>query len=101
MCLGIPGQVQSIYDVDGVRMGKVNFGGIVKEVCLAFVPEVNVGDYTIVHVGFAITRVDEASAQETLRLFQAMGKLDEELDPEAQTDATEPPACPIYPPPVP
>ena len=99
MCLGIPGQVQSIYDVDGVRMGKVNFGGIVKEVCLAFVPEVNVGDYTIVHVGFAITRVDEASAQETLRLFQEMGKLDEELNPAAQTETVEPPACPLYPPP--
>lgn len=61
-------------------MGKVNFGGVVKEVCLAYVPEAVVGDYTIVHVGFALSRIDEASAQETLRLFASLGLLDEELE---------------------
>jgi hydrogenase expression/formation protein HypC len=81
MCLGIPGEVKQIADVDGVRMGKVDFGGIVKDVCLAYVPEVNPGDYVIVHVGFAITRLDEASAQESLALFREMGLLEEELDP--------------------
>ena len=63
MCLGIPGKVIEIYEVEGVRMGKADFGGLTKEICLAFVPEVVIGDYTIVHVGFAITQLDEASAQ--------------------------------------
>jgi hydrogenase expression/formation protein HypC len=79
MCLGIPGKVIEIYTVDGVRMGKVDFGGLVKEVCLAYVPEVVVGDYTIVHVGFAITQLDEESAQESLALLRQIGSLDEQL----------------------
>ena len=79
MCLGIPGKVIEIYDTDGVRMGKIDFGGLVKEVCLAYVPEVVVGDYTIVHVGFAITQLDEQSAQESLALVQQIRSLDEEL----------------------
>ena len=79
MCLGIPGRVTEIYETNSVRMGKVDFGGIVKEVCLAYVPDVVVDDYTIVHVGFAITRLDEESAQETLRLFEEIGILEEEL----------------------
>ncbi len=97
MCLGIPGRVISIYDADGVRMGKVDFDGIVKEVCLEYVPEVQVGDYTIVHVGFAITRVDEASAQETLRLFREMAMLEEELNPEEHAETRVPPTCPLPP----
>lgn len=79
MCLGIPGKVISIDEVGGIRMGKVDFDGIVKEVCLAYLPEIAVGDYTIVHVGFAITQLDEASARETLALFHELGVLDEEL----------------------
>ena len=84
MCLGIPGMVTEIYEEQGTRMGKVDFGGIVKAVCLDFVPEVQVGDYTIVHVGFAITQLDEESAQETLALFQEMGVLEEELNADAE-----------------
>jgi hydrogenase expression/formation protein HypC len=79
MCLGIPGKVIAISESDGVRMGKVDFDGIVKEVCLAYLPEIAVGDYTIVHVGFAITQLDEASARETLALFHELGILEEEL----------------------
>ena len=79
MCLGIPGKVLDIYEANGARMGKVDFSGIQKEVCLAYLPELKVGDYTIVHVGFAITQLDEASAMETLALFQEMGMLEEEL----------------------
>ena len=82
MCLGIPGRVIEVYDTDGIRMGRVDFAGIVKDVCLAYVPEVEVGDYTIVHVGFAITQLDEASAQESLRLFAELGMVEEELNPE-------------------
>mgnify|MGYP002778838970 CR=1 FL=1 len=96
MCLGIPGRVVEIFPADarGALMGKVDFGGIRKEVCLAYVPDIRPGEYTIVHVGFAITKIDEASAQATLRTFAELGLLEEELgagDPEAATA----PACPI------
>lgn len=79
MCLAIPGQVVEIYETLGMRMGRVNFGGVVKEVCLAYLPEIGVGDYAIVHVGFAITQVDEESARQTLQTFREMGLLDEEF----------------------
>jgi hydrogenase expression/formation protein HypC len=65
-------------------MGKVDFGGVKKEVCLAYVPEIEIGRYTIVHVGFAISEVDEQSAHETLQLFREMGVLEEELGPTAE-----------------
>jgi hydrogenase expression/formation protein HypC len=79
MCLGIPGKVLEIYEVNEVRMGRVDFDGIQKEVCLAYLPEIQVGDYTIVHVGFAITQLDEQSALESLALFQQLGILEEEF----------------------
>jgi hydrogenase expression/formation protein HypC len=87
MCLGIPGKVLERYEHDGAPMGRVDFDGIVKDVCLAYVPDIEVGDYTIVHVGFAITRLDEESALETLDLMRNMGVLDTELDPEAAEQA--------------
>lgn len=79
MCLAVPGQVESIHEEHGTRMGRVNFGGVIKEVCLAYLPDVAVGDYTIVHVGFAISKIDEASARETLRTFEELGILEEGL----------------------
>jgi hydrogenase expression/formation protein HypC len=97
MCLGVPGRVQSTYTHDGVRMGKVNFGGGVKDICLAYVPELEVGDYTIVHVGFALTRIDEASARQTLQLFSELGILDDELNPQTHEDSAQAPACPVDP----
>lgn len=81
MCLAVPGRVESIQEDGPVRMGKVDFGGVVKEVCLAYVPEIEVGDYTIVHVGFAISKVDEESALATLKMYEEMGALEEELGP--------------------
>ncbi|MBO9326444.1 MAG: HypC/HybG/HupF family hydrogenase formation chaperone [Roseiflexus sp.] len=87
MCLGIPGQIKEIYEMNGIRMGKVDFSGIVKDVCLAYLPDIDVGDYTIVHVGFAITRLDEQSALETLALFRSIGLLDEELRTDAEEEA--------------
>ena len=90
MCLGIPGQVKEVYAVDGIPMGKADFAGITKEVCLAYVPDIQVGDYTIVHVGFAITRLDEDSALESLRLFEALGRLEEELNSDALAPADGP-----------
>jgi hydrogenase expression/formation protein HypC len=79
MCLGVPGRIEDIWEADGTRMATVDFGGVRKEVCLAYVPDVTVGDYTIVHVGFALTKLDEKSALETLELFRSVGLLDEEF----------------------
>lgn len=79
MCLAVPGVVESIRDEHGTRMGRVNFGGVVKDVCLAYLPDIAVGDYTIVHVGFAISKIDEASALATLATFKQLGLLAEEL----------------------
>ncbi len=82
MCLGVPGKVVKKYESFGTPMGKVDFGGIQKEVCLAYVPDIEVGEYTIVHVGFAISQLDEASAMETLELLRQIGGLEEELGEE-------------------
>jgi hydrogenase expression/formation protein HypC len=79
MCLAVPGRVLSITEVDGTSMAKVDFGGVSKDVCLEYVPDVTVGEYVIVHVGFAIQRLDEASAQETLANFERLGILEEEF----------------------
>jgi hydrogenase expression/formation protein HypC len=79
MCLAIPGRVEEITTEGDLRMGRVNFGGIVKRVCLDYVPEVQVGDYTIVHVGFALSKIDQEEAEKTLAIFREMGVLDEEL----------------------
>jgi hydrogenase expression/formation protein HypC len=78
MCLAIPGKIISITTDDPImRMGKVNFGGILKEVNLAYVPEAEVGDYVVVHVGFAISRLDEGEAQQVFDYLRQMGELDE------------------------
>src|ERR1700747_1394545 len=87
MCLAIPGRVEEITTDGVLRLGRVNFGGVVKRVCLDYVPEVVVGDYTIVHVGFALSKIDEASALETLELFEKMGALQEELATEDEAFA--------------
>lgn len=79
MCLAIPGKVISVAEENGLRMGRVDFGGVVKRVCLDYVPEVAVGDYTIVHVGFALSKIDEVEALRTLEVFRQMGVLEEEL----------------------
>ena len=87
MCLAIPGRVEEITSDGVIRMGRVNFGGVVKRVCLDYVPEVEVGDYTIVHVGFAISKIDETTARQTLEDFRALGVLDEELASEEEAFA--------------
>ena len=79
MCLAIPGKVVEIAQENGLRMGRVDFGGVIKRVCLDYVPEVEVGDYTIVHVGFALSKIDEDEALKTLEMLSQMGALDEEL----------------------
>jgi len=87
MCLAIPGKVEEILIEGDLRIGRVNFGGVVKRVCLDYVPEVEVGDYTIVHVGFALSKIDEETALQTLDDFRAMGVLDAELEGEEQAFA--------------
>ena len=86
MCLAVPGRIEEIYEAKGTRMARLDFGGIKKEVCLAYLPEAQVGEYAIVHVGFAISSIDEETAAETLRHFRELGLLEEELglvEPEA------------------
>lgn len=79
MCLAVPGRVISIAERDDTLMAQVDFGGVTKEVCLAYIPDAAVGEYLVVHVGFAIQRLDERSAQETLANFEKLGILEEEF----------------------
>ena len=73
MCLGIPAKLLEVRPQDDPPMGKIEFGGILKDVCLAYTPEAQVGDYVLVHVGFAISRIDEAEAQEIFRYLEEIG----------------------------
>jgi hydrogenase expression/formation protein HypC len=77
MCLAMPGRVESVRDEAGVRMGRIDFGGVVRDVCLACVPDIAVGEWALVHVGFALGRIDETAARETLRALAAIGGLAE------------------------
>ena len=79
MCLAIPGKIVDKFEADGVQMGKIDFDGITKTVCLAYVPDIRIGEYALVHVGFAIEKLDEKSALETLQMFRELGVLEEEL----------------------
>lgn len=89
MCLGVPGKIVRIDESPiGVPTGRVDFGGVSREVCLAYVPEVKLGDYVIVHVGFAISRVDEEEAQRTYEILREMNQLDE-LDAMRESPAGE------------
>lgn len=77
MCLAIPGKVLDTFDQRGLRMARVQFGGIVREACLEYVPETQVGEYVLVHVGFAISRVDEAEAERTYQVLRDLDQLTE------------------------
>ena len=79
MCLAVPGRVLSVEQRDGTTMAEVDFGGLRKEVCLEYIPDAKIGEYVIVHVGFAIQRLDEKSAQDTLANFERLGILEEEF----------------------
>ncbi len=79
MCLGIPGKITEIYEKDSLKMAKIDFGGIVKEACLAYTPEAKVGEYALIHVGFAISLMDEEEAQETLKLIKEVADFDNEI----------------------
>jgi len=79
MCLAVPGRILRVEDRDGTLMSVVDFGGVQKEVCLQYVPDADVGEYVVVHVGFAIQRLDEESAMRTLAEFEHLGVLAEEF----------------------
>ncbi|MBN2115353.1 MAG: HypC/HybG/HupF family hydrogenase formation chaperone [Anaerolineales bacterium] len=79
MCLGIPGKITEIYEKDSLKMAKIDFGGIVKEACLAYTPEAKVGEYALIHVGFALSLMDEEEAQETLKLIREVADFDNEI----------------------
>ncbi len=79
MCLGVPGKIVEIYEVAGLKMGKVDFGGVTREACLAYIPDAQIGEYTVIHVGFAISRLSEAEAQESLAALQEIVNIEEEL----------------------
>jgi hydrogenase expression/formation protein HypC len=79
VCLAIPGKLLAKSEENGMLRGRVEFGGIVREACLDFLPEAEVGDYVLVHVGFAITRIDEEEARQTLAYLTELGALQEEL----------------------
>ena len=83
MCLAIPGKVISVEESNGLRSGRIQFGGIVRQASLDFVPEAEVGDYVMVHVGYAISRVDEAEARRTYELLEEMDALEAELPEES------------------
>src|ERR1017187_9122659 len=98
MCLAIPGKVTSISGEDPLmRTGKVDFGGVLKEVSLAYVPEVNVGDYVIVHVGFALSRVDEAEANQVFEYLREMQELSDLEDSGAGVSPVTPGVPPTVP----
>jgi hydrogenase expression/formation protein HypC len=89
MCLGIPGKVVEIRDDGPLRMARVDFGGVRKEACLAYVPEVQLGDYVIVHVGFAISQLDEEEAMKTLDILRMIDAEGMEMELGSMGDAAE------------
>lgn len=91
MCLAVPGRVVSVMTADGMRVGRVDFGGIAKDVALDLLPEADVGDFVLVHVGLAISKVDAETARETLAWVRQMGPIEEELGAETHPLAKGPP----------
>jgi hydrogenase expression/formation protein HypC len=90
MCLAVPGKVIEISGEGELRMGRVDFSGVTRQACLAYVPEVRIGDYVLVHVGFALSRIDEQAAMETLRALAEIDQLDEAAGPTADAPRGEP-----------
>jgi hydrogenase expression/formation protein HypC len=79
MCLGVPGKIVETYEKGGLQMAKVDFGGVFREACLNYVPEAKVGEYCIIHVGFAISLLSESEAMETLELLKQIGSFGDEI----------------------
>ncbi len=84
MCLGVPGKIIEVYETNELKMGKIDFGGVIRESCLEYVPDAKVGEYVIVHVGFAISLLSEEEANETLELLREIINIEEEIGPEVE-----------------
>ena len=84
MCLGVPGKIVEIRQTAGLRMGRIDFGGVHREVCLAYVPEAQVGDYAVIHAGFAISRLSAEEAEASLAAIREIVNLQDELGPNAE-----------------
>ena len=84
MCLGVPGKIIEVYESNELKMGKIDFGGVIRESCLEYVPDAKVGEYVIVHVGFAISLLSEEEANETLELLREIINIEEEIGPEVE-----------------
>lgn len=82
MCLAVPGKIVEIFEQDGLKMARVDYGGIFRETCLDYVPEAKVGDYCVIHAGFAISLMNEKEALETLTLLKQISNIEEEIGPE-------------------
>lgn len=80
MCLGVPAKIVKMYEKDGLQMARVDFGGVLREACVAYVPEAKVGDYCLVHVGFALNLISEEEARETMELLKQVADLSPEID---------------------
>jgi hydrogenase expression/formation protein HypC len=85
MCLAIPGKIVELHEANGVRMSKVDFGGITREACLEYIPDAQLGDYVMVHVGFAISKADEEEAARTYQYLMEMDQLTEVVSPDIDT----------------
>jgi hydrogenase expression/formation protein HypC len=84
MCLAIPGKVIEVFDAQGLRMARADFGGTIRKVCLEHLPEAGLGDYVLVHVGFALSKVDPEEAERTYQFLEELGQLDEIQTPETE-----------------
>jgi hydrogenase expression/formation protein HypC len=82
MCLGVPGKIVEIYSRENLRMGRIDFGGVMREACLEYVPEAGLNDYVVIHVGFAISQLSEEEAKETLELLREIGEFNSEVGAE-------------------
>jgi hydrogenase expression/formation protein HypC len=87
MCLAVPGKIIEIFEKGGLPMGKIDFGGVFREACLSYVPEAQVGDYTVIHVGFALNLLSEEEALETLAMLKEIADLGDELGPPREGEA--------------
>lgn len=85
MCLGIPGKIIEIDDTSGMRMAKIDFDGVIRQACVEAIPEAKVGDYTIIHAGFALNVLSESEAKETLEMLTEIANIEEELNANGQT----------------
>ncbi len=92
MCLGVPGKITDIYTSGALKMAKIDFGGVVREACIETLPEAVIGDWTIVHAGFALNLLSETEAQETLDALRELAMIDEEIEKSEQSQPSTPEA---------